>query len=169
MSEPTPPIPTLAPNFNDIQLLNSYNALLSAINSYNLDLYDYNNCQLKTQYNCGVVPSVTIKNNMNSIQAANYNQQNRVLTIPDLTRQKFQLSNNFMDSNLYTSDLTNVKKYHEDIKKLRAELDIKLNALYQTNHSLLADYKYEYDTSIYTGILWTILASSVLYYVFTKM
>jgi hypothetical protein len=59
--------------------------------------------------------------------------------------------------------------YYNNILHLRGDLDNKLNILYQTNNSFLSDYKREFDTSVYTGILWTILATSLLYYVFTKV
>ena len=53
--------------------------------------------------------------------------------------------------------------------KMRQELDTKLQNLYETPDSMYADYKKSVDSSVYSGILWTVLATSVLYIVFTKL
>jgi hypothetical protein len=80
--------------------------------------------------------------------------------------------------NISSSDLQTLKKYNisqdaiyqynTNISKIRNELDNKLNVLYNTNDSLLSDYKMEFDSTIYTGILWSILAGSLLYYIVTR-
>jgi len=55
------------------------------------------------------------------------------------------------------------------VQRLRKELDEKLTQLYFTENSILSDSKMEYDTAIYTGVLWTVLASCVVYYIFVKL
>ena len=59
-------------------------------------------------------------------------------------------------------------KFNE-IQKLRSELDEKMRELYYTETSILSDSKMEFDTAIYSGILWTILATCTVYYIFIKL
>jgi hypothetical protein len=60
------------------------------------------------------------------------------------------------------------EKFNE-IQTLRSELDEKLRELYYTETSVLSDAKMEFDTAVYSGVLWTILATCVVYYVFVKL
>lgn len=57
----------------------------------------------------------------------------------------------------------------EQIQKLRSELDNKLRELYYTETSILSDSKMEFDTAVYSGVLWTILATCTVYYIFVKL
>ena len=59
--------------------------------------------------------------------------------------------------------------YNNDVLKLRGELDSKMRELYATPDSRIYEYKQSYDSTIYAGILWTILATTGLYFVFTKL
>ena len=58
---------------------------------------------------------------------------------------------------------------HNEILKLRAQLDQQLQELYTLNNSLSVENKIAYDTTIYTGLMWTILATSIIYFVFVKI
>ena len=61
-----------------------------------------------------------------------------------------------------------ITKY-DDLDKKRSELDDKLKELYDIPGSKSLDYKYNYDSTIYSGILVTIIASGIIYYTFTKL
>lgn len=56
-----------------------------------------------------------------------------------------------------------------EIQSLRSELDVKLKELYHLDNSVYSENKMSYDTTIYTGLLWTVLGTSMLYVVFTKL
>lgn len=58
---------------------------------------------------------------------------------------------------------------NKDNMALRAELDAKLKELYRTEDSISNEYKKNYDSTMYSGILLTALATSILYYVFVKI
>lgn len=58
---------------------------------------------------------------------------------------------------------------YNDIVYLRGQLDEKLGELYLTDNSILADDKLMYDTTIYTGVLWTVLATVTVYYLFVDL
>jgi hypothetical protein len=62
-----------------------------------------------------------------------------------------------------------LNKYNNNITITRSELDSKLKELYEINGSLTLDNKYQYDATIYSGILMTILATGLIYYTFTKL
>jgi hypothetical protein len=68
----------------------------------------------------------------------------------------------------YDSNLDVINKYNENIVKIRSDLDAKLNDIYETNNSVFNDSYIQYDGAIYSGILWTILASSVVFLIITR-
>ena len=58
---------------------------------------------------------------------------------------------------------------HRQILTKRADLDNKLNELNNSTNSISSTKKIETDSTIYATLLWTTLATSLLYYTFTKM
>jgi hypothetical protein len=58
---------------------------------------------------------------------------------------------------------------YDNVTKLRNDLDIKLKQLYDPENSKIVDFKYSYDSTIYSGILISALATSLLYYIFTEL
>ena len=56
-----------------------------------------------------------------------------------------------------------------NVAKQRTDLDAKLRELYDIPGSKSLDYKYNYDSTVYSGILLTIIASGFIYYTFTKL
>lgn len=59
--------------------------------------------------------------------------------------------------------------YRDNIEQ-RQELDNKLKEVYKTKDSLYnSDYKKVYDATMLSGVLLTILASSLLYYSFSQL
>jgi hypothetical protein len=55
------------------------------------------------------------------------------------------------------------------VNKHRNELDEKVKMLLGYDNTLIYEKQAILDSAIYTTILWTILATSVLYYAFTKL
>jgi hypothetical protein len=66
------------------------------------------------------------------------------------------------------SSMNNTTQNYNNVLSLRNELDTKLQELYEMNGSIPVIYRQDADTAVYATILWTILASSLLYYFFTK-
>lgn len=52
---------------------------------------------------------------------------------------------------------------------LRRELDLQLQLLYSDDHNIMKDNTLKLDSTIYATVLWSILASSITYYVFMKL
>jgi hypothetical protein len=63
----------------------------------------------------------------------------------------------------------NINTYNNNVLGLRSELDEKMKVLNLSESSILSEEKTRYDVTIYTGVLWTILATSIVYYVFTRL
>lgn len=55
------------------------------------------------------------------------------------------------------------------LKDLRYELDYKLREVYMIEGSTSANKKLEYDGTMFAGMLWTVLASSIVYYTLVEM
>jgi hypothetical protein len=92
-------------------------------------------------------------------------------TIPSIAPQTTRpsvINNNLISKKDYEMNAKNIQMNYETLKQLRNELDVNMDTLYKSENSVLNDYKMEYEGSIYTGILWTIIASSVLFYFFTE-
>lgn len=69
----------------------------------------------------------------------------------------------------YTDNYYNVMNNYKSVKTLRNELDEKVNRLYNPEKSMISDYGYTLDSTIYSGILISALATSILYYIFTEL
>jgi len=55
---------------------------------------------------------------------------------------------------------------HSNIKTKRNNLDMKMRELYENEYN---DKQLLYDHSVYFTLAWTVLATSVLYYIFVKL
>jgi hypothetical protein len=63
----------------------------------------------------------------------------------------------------------NVIANSETIMKLRNELDLKLKDLNGTPDSLFQEYEDKYNYELMMNITWSILATSIIYFVFVKL
>jgi hypothetical protein len=59
--------------------------------------------------------------------------------------------------------------YNNNVLALRNELDDKMKELNDSDSSISKEYKTRYDLTIYAGIVWATLATSIVYYVFNIM
>jgi hypothetical protein len=78
---------------------------------------------------------------------------------------KFLKYSNISSSNDYNAIMTNNKK----IQDLRNELDLKLKDLNRTPDSRFQTYENNYNYELMMNITWSILATSIIYYVFAKL
>jgi hypothetical protein len=70
----------------------------------------------------------------------------------------------------YNEGYKRIINSHNTIIETRDILDSKLKELYDIpGSSISLDYRYNYDATIYSGILLTVLASGLIYYTFTKL
>jgi len=68
---------------------------------------------------------------------------------------------------VFTDDYVNLVNEFNDNNKLRDSLERKYDGL--SNAYNLRDSKIRLDSTVYVGVLWTILATTTLYYIFKKM
>jgi len=61
---------------------------------------------------------------------------------------------------------TYLKPRHDEIQKLRNDLDQKLMDLNNTSNGMYSSSKLQMDANIYITIMWTTLASAIVYYSF---
>ena len=79
----------------------------------------------------------------------------------------------------HIDDLSSTSKYRDDNNKietqnlennkLRNDLDKKLRELYNDPGSISLNHSLDYDSTIYSGLLITVIASSLIFYAFTKL
>lgn len=58
---------------------------------------------------------------------------------------------------------------YSNLVNQRSKIDVELQNLYNIQRSVPNMYSESMDYTIYTSILWTVLATSIVYYVFTKL
>jgi hypothetical protein len=77
----------------------------------------------------------------------------------------FSLANNPKVNGEYGNVIANSEK----IQKLRSELDMKLKDLNKTPDSRFREYEDKYNYELMMNITWSILATSIIYFVFVKL
>ena len=101
------------------------------------------------------------------------NTANAALTTSILNLQNYIDANINTGSKISDADFktrhTALKTTSDQINTLRADLDMKMNEIIKAKEGVPMDYTIERDTAAYTTILWTALATSMLYLVFVKM
>jgi len=108
---------------------------------------------------------ITYQTNVNQLPDE-YHTYNTPLSIQGL----YDGANFLPAGSLTTNDQhDNIMKEYDNVTKKRTDLDAKLKELYDIPGSKSLDYKYNYDSTVYSGILLTIIASGVIYYTFTKL
>lgn len=100
------------------------------------------------------------------------NIRTSILANPVYTKAKniaftnsFTVSNSPVDSTNYNS----IMETNREIRKLRSELDLKLKDLNRTSDSRFKSDEDIYNYELMMNITWSILATSIIYYVFVKL
>jgi hypothetical protein len=68
----------------------------------------------------------------------------------------------------YLDQYSSIMEQHKKNIKVRQELEQKLDFIYSTD-TRFGNSKHFLDSTIYTSVLWTILATTILFYIFKKM
>jgi hypothetical protein len=67
------------------------------------------------------------------------------------------------------ASFNDITSKHKNIMQLRSELDAKLKELHLTEDSLAYEQNRIFDGTLYTSLIWTVLATTTLFYVFKKL
>ncbi len=77
---------------------------------------------------------------------------------------------NTVDNKLkYADDHDTIMEKYNDNLVLRNDLNSKINDLYYQEISKIGSSKLHLDSTVYTSVLWTILATTILFYVFKNL
>jgi hypothetical protein len=118
------------------------------------------------------INSITIYNRLDSVcengKPCSYRLASFTLTAKNAagdTVAKTQLTGDFVQ----TIQFNYLKGKHDNIQVLRQELDSKLAELYAVDNSVYTENKMAHDATIYSGLLLTVLATSILFFAFSKI
>lgn len=78
--------------------------------------------------------------------------------------------NNINPTNTYEEKtFQNLVNNYSEVVKKRKELDVKMQEVYNIQNSLPVENRLNMDSSVYATVLWSILATSVLFIIFVKL
>lgn len=69
----------------------------------------------------------------------------------------------------YDASLAELSANYRKLLNDRSSLDIRIQDLYNNTNSVSAMNQLETDATVYANILWTILATSLIYFIFIKL
>ena len=145
---------------NEMQLLADLKSFNDKYARYITCQANSNGCNTNTDLDAGVVTAaydrIILTNNNELTGGSLYAVYNTQL-------------NKFKTNAEYDISHNEISNTHSDIMKLRSELDIKLKELYATEDSMTYEQKRVFDGAVYTSLIWTVLATSTLFYVFKHM
>ena len=132
--------------------------------AHNLMTTQFSPIAINPNANASNLPSyVTLNQNLNTYKdvLSTYKQNN---PDPINENEKDVKNNNSVLSN--RDPTTYLKPRHNEILRLRSDLDQKLMDLNNTSNGLYSSSKLQMDSNIYITIMWTTLASAIVYYSF---
>jgi hypothetical protein len=143
---------------NITTLMKKEKELVDQLADFNIKYERYIHCSdPKTNSDCGAnePTSQELITKMNTINDIINTMKSRITTIPQTTN--------------YQSNHNNIVNDYDKVVNLRNDLDMKVKQLYDPENSKIVDFKYAYDSTIYSGIIISALATSLLYYIFTEL
>jgi hypothetical protein len=161
-------------NIEGLTTLEAESTLLDQIIDFNKKYARYVTCNDSTMNPLNKLNCSDIDMNYNTVQEAyskillqTSNGDNVFGSILDVSNTR--LSNN-INYAVYDASRVYIKNtYNNEILNLRNELDTKLRELNTNNNSISAEYKNRFDSTIYSGLMLTVLVTSMLYYIFQRV
>jgi hypothetical protein len=138
--------------------VNIYELEIAAINQINI----LNNQISNYMKNPSDDQLVKIKKQVNVVNTA-YTVLNKAL------QKSTKISYNTVQPGENISLIQNIQNDWNKIKNMRNDIDLKLTELSKTDKSKFVMDEQRYDASIYEKILWTALATSMIYYAFLHL
>ena len=152
-------------------LMEKSNKLTNDLNDFNIKYAKYVKCNGET----------TLSNSCSSTDLNCCSQQDKDINVlktaqgkvnDDITAINTILNNNkanALNISDYNSNHSQIINNEEEIKKMRSELDTRMKEIYKLQDTKFNDNSTQYDSVLYTGVLFSILATSILYYTFTNL
>jgi hypothetical protein len=145
------------PNSNNKNLFHLENNLINELNTFNTIYYSYVRCY--SSGNCDVGNRKTIDDVTNQATIVN----NAIANL----KNEYEKQNIQTKENVFIDNHQEILNNSKSIDELRRGLDAKMDTILQKNKSSIETK--QYDATVYTGILWSILAILILFYIFIEM
>jgi hypothetical protein len=147
--------------------MQSEEQLINDLNDFNAKYATYVNCKANTPTTC--TQQETILNSAYD-KIATFGNNNTLSggSLYDVAGSIASI-NTYVTNTVADASFNDIKAKHQNVTKLRGELDAKLKELYVTDDSLAYEQQRIFDGTIYTSLIWTVLATTTLFYVFKKI
>ena len=145
------------PNSNNKNLFHLENNLIQELNTFNTIYYSYVQCYSKGTCDVGNRKTISdVTTQADIVNAAITNLKN------EYDRQNISTKDNLFETN--QNEILNDSK---SVDELRRSLDTKMDQILQNKKSSVEAQ--QHDSAVYAGIIWSILAISILFYIITEM
>jgi len=154
------------------KLMQQNNKLMIDLNNFNIQYAKYVKCQENNSpsTSCSSTdPTCCSIENKKNINLSTLTVGQKIIQ-NDIDNIKTTLNQNkslFLNPSQYDSSFNELIEKEKVVNNLRNELDIKIQELNQGKK--WSESKLQSDSTIYSGIIFTILATTMLYYTFTKI
>jgi hypothetical protein len=134
--------------------------LVLAINDFNTSYYNFIRCSSGGSVNCG----------NNSSEADVNTKSDTVINLSKALQDAYNKAKTNINTNdgTFKTNHQEIMEKSKSIDELRRNLDSKMDAILKIRNPP-NELTQQYDSTVYTGIMWSVLATSVLFYVFTEM
>ena len=143
---------------NNKNLFDLEKDLVNAINDFNTSYYSFIRCSSGGSINCG--------NNVNEDVVNTKSQE--VIRAATALKSAYKTANIQTNDGQFKSNHQEILVKSKSIDELRRNLDKKMETVIKSRNPP-NELTQQYDSTVYTGIMWSVLATSVLFYVFTEM
>jgi hypothetical protein len=147
----------VTPNSNNKNLFHLENNLIEQLNTFNTIYYSYVQCYSKGT--CDVGNRKTISDV--TTQAAIVNT-----AITDL-KNEYDRQNISTKDNVFETNQNEILNDSKSVDELRRSLDTKMDQILQNKKTSVEAQ--QHDSTVYAGIIWSVLAISILFYIITEM
>jgi len=151
---------------NDIQLVNRCNSFISPNTNAipddcqdTFDGYSSNNGIDNTKLPLYVRTVMNTTNRKKHLPQQSYDLNNLIIKYDTIIGSIQQNTENY----------DQIKRMHDNNVALRNELDQKLGEIYKYKDSKIMQSQYNLDKTVYTNVLLTVLATSMIYVVFSRL
>lgn len=156
-----------------MSLMSNEAQLLADLNDFNAKYAKYVTCTDPlvngTNNKLGCTPDELDINTVNNAYNKITTSSNNALASGSLYTVYNTPVNTYTTNSVADVSFNDITTKHKDIVQLRRELDAKLKEVYATEDSLVYEHNRIFDGTVYTSLVWTVLATTTLFYVFKNL
>jgi len=152
---------------NDEALFEKELIILEKLNKFN----KYHVCHIRKTYNDDIYPDSQIYLNDEKCEDYDYSDASMAQLYNEIIKEIDEMTELFNDSDGNTNnvDMATLNSLSKSNNDIRNDLEIKMNDLKGVKGSLPDLAKRELDGTVYASILWTTMATCLIYYTFTAL